>query len=87
MRNTLRFLLANLADFDPARDALPVDEWLEIDRYAWVMTHDLQRELAPSERAKTRESAGTTAATSSTWSCRSCRPSAPRTSAASISTC
>jgi isoleucyl-tRNA synthetase len=49
IRNTLRFLLANLADFDPARDALPVDEWLEIDRYAWVMTHDLQRELVPSE--------------------------------------
>jgi isoleucyl-tRNA synthetase len=32
IRNTLRFLLANLADFDPARDALPVDDWLEIDR-------------------------------------------------------
>ncbi|HEX9685068.1 MAG TPA: isoleucine--tRNA ligase [Burkholderiales bacterium] len=48
IRNTLRFLLANLADFDPARDALPVDEWLEIDRYAWVMTHDLQRALVPS---------------------------------------
>ena len=48
MRNTLRFLLANLADFDPARDALPVDDWLEIDRYAWVMTHDLQESLVPS---------------------------------------
>ncbi len=49
IRNTLRFLLANLADFDPARNRLPVDEWLEIDRYAWVMTRDLQRALAPSE--------------------------------------
>jgi isoleucyl-tRNA synthetase len=49
IRNTLRFLLANLADFDVSRSGLPVDEWLEIDRYAWVMTHDLQRELAPSE--------------------------------------
>jgi isoleucyl-tRNA synthetase len=49
IRNTLRFLLANLADFEPARDALPVDEWLEIDRYAWVMTHDMQRALVPSE--------------------------------------
>jgi isoleucyl-tRNA synthetase len=48
MRNTVRFMLANLADFDPARDTLAVDEWLEIDRYAWVMTHDLQRELVPS---------------------------------------
>jgi isoleucyl-tRNA synthetase len=49
IRNTLRFLLANLADFDFRRDALPVDEWLEIDRYALVMTHDLQRALTPSE--------------------------------------
>ncbi len=48
IRNTLRFLLANLADFELARDALPVDEWLEIDRYAWVMMHDLQRDLVPS---------------------------------------
>jgi isoleucyl-tRNA synthetase len=48
IRNTLRFLLANLADFDPQRDALPIAEWLEIDRYAWVMTHDLQSELVPS---------------------------------------
>jgi len=46
IRNTLRFLLANLADFDFARDVLPVDEWLEIDRYAWVMTCDLQASLA-----------------------------------------
>ena len=49
IRNTLRFLLANLADFDLARDALPVDDWLEIDRYAWVMTCDLQQALTPSE--------------------------------------
>jgi isoleucyl-tRNA synthetase len=49
IRNTLRFLLANLADFDPQRGLLPIDEWLEIDRYAWVMTHDLQGDLVPSE--------------------------------------
>ncbi len=49
IRNTLRFLLANLADFDPVRNTLPVDAWLEIDRYALVMTHDLQREMASSE--------------------------------------
>jgi isoleucyl-tRNA synthetase len=48
IRNTLRFLLANLADYDPARDALPVDEWLEIDRYAGVMMHDLQNSLVGS---------------------------------------
>jgi isoleucyl-tRNA synthetase len=49
IRNTLRFLLSNLADFDITRDALPIDQWLEIDRYAWVMTHDLQAALTPSE--------------------------------------
>jgi len=49
IRNTLRFLLANLADFDIRKHALPVREWLEIDRYAWLMAHDLQRALTPSE--------------------------------------
>jgi isoleucyl-tRNA synthetase len=38
IRNTLRFLLANTADFDPARDLRPVAEWVEIDRYALAMT-------------------------------------------------
>jgi isoleucyl-tRNA synthetase len=45
IRNTLRFLLANLADFDPDQHALPVDEWLEIDRYAMVMLGEFQNEL------------------------------------------
>ncbi len=34
IRNTLRFLLANTADFDPAKDAVPPAELLELDRYA-----------------------------------------------------
>jgi isoleucyl-tRNA synthetase len=34
IRNTLRFLLANTADFDPKKDAVPVGEVLEIDRFA-----------------------------------------------------
>jgi isoleucyl-tRNA synthetase len=34
IRNTLRFLLANTSDFDPARDAVPVAEMFEIDRFA-----------------------------------------------------
>lgn len=42
IRNTLRFLLANLADFDASKDLLPVEQWLEIDRYALKLTHDLQ---------------------------------------------
>ncbi len=45
MRNTLRFLLANVADFDYQQHALPMEEWLDIDRYAWVMMTDLQIEL------------------------------------------
>lgn len=34
IRNTLRFLLANISDFDPATDAVPLEQMLEIDRYA-----------------------------------------------------
>ncbi len=45
LRNTLRFLLANLADFDPGRDALPVEQWLEIDRYMLALTRQLQQDL------------------------------------------
>jgi isoleucyl-tRNA synthetase len=45
IRNTLRFLLANIADFDAKRDALPVDQWLEIDRYALSLSQKLQDEV------------------------------------------
>ena len=45
IRNTLRFLLANLADFDASKDLLPVNEWLEIDRYALYLTEQLQTEI------------------------------------------
>ncbi|HYP67854.1 MAG TPA: class I tRNA ligase family protein, partial [Thiobacillaceae bacterium] len=45
LRNTLRFLLANTADFNPAQDALPIAEWVEIDRYALAYTRKLQDEL------------------------------------------
>jgi isoleucyl-tRNA synthetase len=41
IRNTLRFLLANTADFDPAKHLLPPEEWLEIDRYALAMTREM----------------------------------------------
>jgi isoleucyl-tRNA synthetase len=34
IRNTLRFLLANTSDFDAAKDAIPVAELVEVDRYA-----------------------------------------------------
>ena len=42
LRNTLRFLLANTADFDASIDLLPPDQWLEIDRYALALTRQLQ---------------------------------------------
>jgi isoleucyl-tRNA synthetase len=41
IRNTLRFLLANTADFVAAADRLPVSEWIEIDRYALAMTREM----------------------------------------------
>jgi len=34
IRNTLRFLIANTADFDAQRDAVPVADMLEVDRFA-----------------------------------------------------
>ncbi|MDP3121896.1 MAG: isoleucine--tRNA ligase [Polynucleobacter sp.] len=45
MRNTLRFLLANLADFDPTQHSMPSAEWLEIDRYAVALAKQLQEEI------------------------------------------
>ncbi|MBU3695974.1 isoleucine--tRNA ligase [Dechloromonas sp.] len=42
IRNTLRFLLANVSDFDAAADMLPVEQWLELDRYALALTRELQ---------------------------------------------
>jgi isoleucyl-tRNA synthetase len=45
IRNTLRFLLANTSDFDPARHALPPQQWLEIDRYAVARMGQLQDEI------------------------------------------
>jgi isoleucyl-tRNA synthetase len=33
IRNTCRFMLGNLADFDPARDAVEISDMLEFDRY------------------------------------------------------
>ena len=44
IRNTLRFLLANISDFDPQRHAMPVEQWLEIDRYALALVERLQEE-------------------------------------------
>jgi isoleucyl-tRNA synthetase len=45
IRNTLRFLLANVSDFDPAKDAVPFDQMLEIDRYALTRAAQFQQEM------------------------------------------
>jgi len=45
IRNTLRFLLANTADFVFADDGLPPEQWLEIDRYAVALTRQMQEEV------------------------------------------
>jgi len=45
IRNTLRFLLANISDFDLARDGVPLAELFEIDRYALSRAASLQAEI------------------------------------------
>jgi isoleucyl-tRNA synthetase len=45
IRNTLRFLLANLADFDASTDAIDAKDLLEIDQYALAMTAQMQAEV------------------------------------------
>src|SRR6185503_1112452 len=45
LRNTLRFLLANTADFDPKQHAVPVAEMVEIDRYALAMAAQMQEQV------------------------------------------
>jgi isoleucyl-tRNA synthetase len=45
IRNTLRFLLANTSDFDVAKDAVPFDQMLEIDRYALARAAQFQAEI------------------------------------------
>jgi len=46
MRNTLRFLLANTSDFDPAMHAVAVAQMVEIDRYALAMTAAMQEQVS-----------------------------------------
>ncbi len=45
IRNTLRFLLANVSDFDPATDAVAFDDLLEIDQYALSRAAQLQTDI------------------------------------------
>jgi isoleucyl-tRNA synthetase len=45
IRNTLRFLLANVSDFDPTQDALALSDLLEIDQYALSRAAQVQAEI------------------------------------------
>jgi len=45
IRNTLRFLLANTSDFDAAKDAVPVAQMVEVDRYALALMARLQERV------------------------------------------
>ena len=45
LRNTARYLLANLAGFDPARDRVAVEDMLPLDRWAVDRAWLLQREV------------------------------------------
>jgi isoleucyl-tRNA synthetase len=45
IRNTLRFMLANTSDFDPATDGVAPSEMLEIDRYALARAARFQDEV------------------------------------------
>ena len=45
IRNTLRFLLANVSDFDPTQDAVAFNDLLEIDQYALSRAAQVQAEI------------------------------------------
>ena len=51
IRNTVRFLLGNLAAFDPARDAVPAAQMLSLDRWALERTRAMQQEVLAAYRS------------------------------------
>jgi isoleucyl-tRNA synthetase len=50
LRNTFRYALGNLADFDPAADAVPAAEMLEIDRWILSRAEEVVRQCRQSYR-------------------------------------
>ncbi len=51
IRNTLRILLGNLADFDPARDAVALETIIGLDAYILARYEDLASEVLAAYRA------------------------------------
>jgi isoleucyl-tRNA synthetase len=45
IRNTMRYLLSNLSGFEPARDALPIEQLLPLDRWAVDAAARLQDDI------------------------------------------
>ena len=45
IRNTARFILGNLNDFDPNKDMVSDDELFELDKYALMLTNDLIKKV------------------------------------------
>ncbi|MFT7222736.1 MAG: isoleucyl-tRNA synthetase [Cellvibrionaceae bacterium] len=45
MRNTARFLLANLEGFDPTKDLLPVEQLIALDQWAIQRAAELQQQI------------------------------------------
>ena len=48
IRNTMRFMLANTAGFDPAKDLLPTEQLLDLDKWMVAKTADLQAQIIQS---------------------------------------
>ena len=51
MRNTVRFVLGNLAGFDPIRDAVAPEHLVDLDRWAVACARDVQTELVDAYRS------------------------------------
>ncbi|MCS6883859.1 MAG: isoleucine--tRNA ligase [Acidobacteriota bacterium] len=45
IRNTAKYALGNLADFDPDKDSVAIEQMLEIDRWALAVTNELLRKV------------------------------------------
>ena len=45
IRNTARFFLSNLSDFDPSKNLVPFDDMLELDRWAIGLTIKTHKEI------------------------------------------
>lgn len=48
IRNTCRFLLSNLSDYNHERDAVPLERMLAVDQYALQQLHDTNKEIIAS---------------------------------------